>query len=183
MAGALAQTTTTPLSRTRPWQQGTNENANGLSAEHFPKGTDLCRWSAEDIVNTPVSAPVVPPSPARYTAGAVGKACADAGLRRSMGITEICWANSDGAQNLCGGSALLLLLLLQQAGLRYAGGSHRGIGRQYLYDNRTCHSVVGVLSPVRDTTQRAATQAATPMEDLNLVVLQLQRAFSSACRG
>src|SRR5918995_6684289 len=28
-----------------PWQRGTNENTN----QYFPKGTDLSRWSAEEI--------------------------------------------------------------------------------------------------------------------------------------
>jgi IS30 family transposase len=32
-----------------PWQRGTNENTNGVLRQYFPKGTDLARWSAEEI--------------------------------------------------------------------------------------------------------------------------------------
>ena len=32
-----------------PWQRPTNENTNGLLRQYFPKGTNLARWSAEEI--------------------------------------------------------------------------------------------------------------------------------------
>ncbi len=33
-----------------PWQHGTNENTNGLLRQYFPRGTNLARHSAEELV-------------------------------------------------------------------------------------------------------------------------------------
>jgi putative transposase len=94
----------------------------------------------------------------QYTARAMALACADAGLRRSMGATGICWDNS-GAESLWSTfkheyyyrhtfAAKVELVAAVDKWMSY-------------YNNRRRHSVIGMLSPIAyERSLDAATKAA-----------------------
>jgi IS30 family transposase len=45
-------------------QRGTKENANGLRRQYFPKGTELSRWSEQDIEDMALGRPDLQQLPA-----------------------------------------------------------------------------------------------------------------------
>jgi putative transposase len=82
---------------------------------------------------------------AQYTARAMAKACADAGMRRSMGATGICWDNS--------GAESLWSTFKHEYYYRHTFASKTELVAavdkwMHFYNTQRRHSVIGMLSPI-----------------------------------
>jgi putative transposase len=94
----------------------------------------------------------------QYTARAMAQACADAGLRRSMGATGICWDNS--------GAESLWSTFKHEYYYRHVFATKTELVAavdkwMHFYNNQRRHSVIGMLSPVAyEQSLDAAPQAA-----------------------
>ena len=94
----------------------------------------------------------------QYTARAMAKACADAGLRRSMGATGICWDNS--------GAESLWSTFKHEYYYRHVFATKSELVAavdkwMHFYNNQRRHSVIGMLSPIAyEHSLNAAAQAA-----------------------
>jgi putative transposase len=86
------------------------------------------------------------------------QACADAGLRRSMGATGICWDNS--------GAESLWSTFKHEYYYRHVFATKAELVAavdkwMHFYNNQRRHSVIGMLSPIAyEQSLNAATQAA-----------------------
>lgn len=95
---------------------------------------------------------------AQYTARAMALACADAGLRRSMGATGICWDNS--------GAESLWSTFKHEYYYRHAFATKTELVAaadkwMNYYNNRRRHSAIEMLSPIAyEQSLDAATEAA-----------------------
>jgi putative transposase len=94
----------------------------------------------------------------QYTARAMAQACVDAGLRRSMGATGICWDNS--------GAESLWSTFKHEYYYRHAYATKAELVAavdkwMQFYNTQRRHSVIGMLSPIAyEQSLDAATQAA-----------------------
>jgi len=94
----------------------------------------------------------------QYTARAMVQACVDAGLRRSMGATGICWDNS--------GAESLWSTFKHEYYYRHTFTSKAELVAavdkwMHFYNTQRRHSAIGMLSPVAyEQSLDAATQAA-----------------------
>ena len=157
-----------------PWQRPTNENMNGLLRQYFPKGTDLWRWSAEDleavalaINNRPARSSAGRPRPkcsrnsyarprspvlqrpvelTQYTSWAFGQRLRAAGLLGSMGSVGDCYDNS--LMESFFGSLQLELLDTQAWTTRQDLANAIFEWIEAWYNPRRRHSAIGYHSPI-----------------------------------
>lgn len=86
-----------------PWQRATNENTDGLLRQYFPKGTDLSRWSDEELAAVAHALNTRPPRPSAE------------GLRRRPSTSSNCCFNKPLLHRpVEPGQSLSLFLLLQR---------------------------------------------------------------------
>lgn len=94
----------------------------------------------------------------QYTAAAMAQACADAGLRRSMGATGICWDNS-GAESLW--STFKHEYYYRHTFVTATELIAAVDKWMHFYNTQRRHSTIGMLSPIAyEQSLNAATQAA-----------------------
>ena len=170
-----------------PWQRGTNENTNGLLRQYFPKGTDLSRWSDDEIqaVAPRSTADRERPSAGRpqpkhstnsygysnqpvvrrsvesgqYTSRQFAQFCKDKRVRTSVGRTGVCWDNA--------AAESFFAALKNEMYYRHSWPTRarsRFAVAEYIevfYNRRRLHSTLGYRTPFEALTdhQRAATAA------------------------
>ena len=179
----------TSATRTHPGTRPSNENTNGLLRQYFPKGTDLSRWSTDELAavaatlngrprktlgwRTPAEVypqlssthrPVLqrPLEPAQYTSAQIDRFAPRDGIARSVGLTGMCWDNAMAESFF----ATLKTEFYYRRVWPTKARAKLAVGEwiEDRYNRRRRHSSIGQISPVafelQYSTQTAADQKA-----------------------